>query len=305
MKTPWHSFVGVFFPLQMYRISLFFVWLLSILPFSILYVISDFLYLIFYKIVGYRKKVVRKNLQNSFPEKSADERLRIEKEFYHHFCDLLLEGIKPLSISQKEISKRMLYIDYEPTISHIKEGRSVMLLTSHFGNWEWMSSFSLFLPEDVPVYQVYKEQKDKVSTRLVETLRSRFGGKNLEMKSLYRRLIQLQQEGNLAMFGMISDQSPNLNSIHYWTEFLNQPTAMIDGTEQIARKFNYPVYYCDVRKVRRGYYTCTLSPISTEPKDTAEHEITEKYARLLENAIHKQPAYWLWTHKRWKHKLVD
>ncbi|NLI71482.1 MAG: lysophospholipid acyltransferase family protein [Bacteroidales bacterium] len=289
----------------MYYIALFFVNLISKLPFCVLYIISDFLYLIVYYVVGYRKEVVRLNLQNSFPEKTSEERKKIERDFYRHFCDLILEGIKLQSISRKEMALRMKYIDYEPAIAHYAEGRSVMLLTSHFGNWEWLSSFSMHLPKDKPVYQVYKQQKDHVADRIVDKLRRRFGAENIEMSSFYRSLIQMKREGRLGMFGMLSDQSPRLNSIHYWTELLNQETAMIDGTEQIARKFNYPVYYCDVKKIKRGYYTCTLSPIATEPKETSEHEITEKYARLLEQTIEEQPPFWLWSHKRWKHKKSE
>lgn len=286
----------------MYHTALFFVKLVSLLPFRLLYVLSDFSYIIIYYLIGYRKKVVRNNLLNSFPEKTEQELKEIEKKFYRHFTDLIFEGIKLQSISRGEMSRRMQYIDSEQAVAHYDEGRSVMLLTSHFGNWEWLSSFSMNLPKDKPVYQVYRKQKNEVSDRLIDRLRRRFGAENIEMKSLYRELIQMKREGKLGMFGMISDQSPNLYSIHYWTDFLNQKTAMIDGTEQIARKFNYPVYYCGVKKVKRGYYTCTLLPISTEPKETAEHEITEKYARLLEKAIQEQPPYWLWSHKRWKHK---
>ena len=286
----------------MYNIALFFVKVISKLPFAVLFGISDFLYLIVYYIIGYRKNVVRLNLKNSFPEKTVEERRKIERDFYRHFCDLIFEGIKTQSISREEMAVRMKYIDYEPAIAHYKEGRSVMLITSHFGNWEWLCSFPMFLPEDKPVYQVYKEQKDKVSGRIIGEIRSQFGGKNVEMKNLYRSLIHMKQDGKLGMFGMISDQSPKFHSIHYWANFLNQDTAMIDGTEQIARKFNYPVYYIEVKKVKRGYYTCTFVPISTEPKDTSENEITEKYVRLLEKTIQDQPAYWLWSHKRWKHK---
>lgn len=293
------------FPLQMYNIASFFVNLISKLPFRVLYGISDFLFLFIYYVVGYRKKVVRLNLQNSFPEKTIEERKKIERDFYRHFCDLILEGIKLQSISREEMAQRMRYIDYEPVVAHYAEGRSVMLLTSHFGNWEWLSSFSMHLPKDKPVYQVYKQQKDRVADRIVGKLRTRFGAENIEMRSLYRSLVQMKREGKLGMFGMISDQSPGLDSIHYWTEFLNQDTAMIDGTERIARKFNYPVYYGEVEKIERGRYTCTLIPICTNPSDSSEHEITEKYARLLEKTIQKQPPYWLWSHKRWKHKKSE
>lgn len=273
------------------------------LPFRVLYALSDFFYLIVYYVGGYRKKVVRENLKNSFPKKSEAERLDIEKKFYRHFCDLIFEGLKLYSISSQEIDKRMQFIGGEAVLAHYAEERSVFLLSSHYGNWEWTSSFSKFLPEDKPVYQVYRKQKSAISDRIIDKLRRRFGAENIEMKSLYRSLIQMRASGKLGMFGMISDQSPRRDSIHYWTDFLNQTTAVIDGTEQIARKFNYPVYYSVINKVKRGYYTCTFTPISTQPQATQEHEITEKYVRMLENTIRREPEFWLWSHKRWKHKF--
>jgi KDO2-lipid IV(A) lauroyltransferase len=285
----------------MYSITLFLVKFISLLPFGVLYVLSDFFYFIVHYVLGYRKKVVRENLKNSFPEKTFQERKNIEKKFYRHFCDLIFEGLKLYSMSPDELGKRMQFVGHQAVLSHYDEGRSVMLLASHYGNWEWTSFFSTYLPSDKPVYQVYRKQKSSISDRIIDKLRRRFGARNIEMKSLYRSLIQMKQAGKLGMFGMISDQSPRWHDNLYWTDFLNQPTAMIDGTEQIAQKFNYPVYYCGVRKIKRGYYTCTFLPICTEPKEAPEHEITEKYVRLLEKTIQEHPAYWLWSHKRWKH----
>ncbi|MFV0391435.1 MAG: lysophospholipid acyltransferase family protein [Paludibacteraceae bacterium] len=285
----------------MYYVALFFVKLLSLMPFWLLYRFSDISFLIVYHLVGYRRKVVSENLRFSFPEKTESERNTIQKKFYRHFCDLLFEGFKLMSVRTKEMDKRMQYIGGETAMKHFKENRSVMILTSHYGNWEWLSTFSRYLPEENLVYQVYKHQKNEISDRVISILRTRFGAVNIEMKSLYRMLIKLKDAGKLGVFGMISDQSPNRNSIHYRTVFLNQDTPMIDGTEQIARKFNYPVYYCRMTKVKRGYYVCNFMPISIEPNLSGEHEITEKYARLLEKDIQQAPEYWLWSHKRWKY----
>lgn len=285
----------------MYYIASFFVSLISILPFWVLHGLADFSYLLVYYVVGYRKKVVRENLLYSFPEKTEKERRKIERRFYRHFCDLFFEALKLKNISGKKIDKRMRYINTESVKACYDQNRCVMLLTSHYGNWEWLSTFSRYLPKDKPVYQAYKQQKDGVADRVIYNIRQRFGAKNIESRNLYRTLVHMRDEGKLGMFGMISDQSPNKSNLRYWTTFLNQLTPMIDGTEQIARKFNYPVYYGKVNKVKRGYYTCTLQLISENPKDMAEHEITEQYARLLEQDIKNQPEYWLWSHKRWKH----
>ena len=285
----------------MYYLVFILVKLFSLLPFWILYLLSDFTYLIVYYIAGYRKKVVRDNLLKSFPEKTPKERKEIEQKFYHHFCDLFFESLKLMSISKDEILRRMKFIDYEPLLKHYDEGRSVMMMPSHYGNWEWASTFSLLLPEDKPMVQVYKKLSSKISDRLVYILRCRFGSKNIEMRDFYKTLLNLKAGGKLAMFGMISDQSPSRNNIKYRTQFLNQYTPVINGTEQIACKFDYPVYYGQIKKIKRGYYNLTLIPIALQPKNTRQNEITEKYIRMLEKDIIAEPAYWLWSHKRWKH----
>lgn len=284
----------------MYYIASAFVKLISWLPFPILYLISDLTYLIVYRIVGYRKAVVRENLSCSFPEKTEKELRKIEREFYRHFCDLIFESLKIPGMSEKSILKRMKYIDYEPMIRHYNEGKCVFLHTSHYGNWEWTSSFSLYLPKDKPVYQIYKKQRDEVSDRIIYKIRTHFGARNIEMKSVLREMVSMRKEGKLGMYGMLSDQSPNRNSVHYYTTFLNQKTAVITGTEQLARKFNYPIYYVRLAKIKRGYYTCTLIPISLKPNETKEFEISETYMRMLEEDIRNNPAIWLWSHKRWK-----
>ncbi len=278
-----------------------FVWLISRMPFALLYLFSDICYLFVYKLARYRVKVVRENLNFSFPEKTDKELLQIERKFYRHFCDLIFESLKLAGMSREEIGKRMQYINHEALLKHYEEGRSVMLHTSHYGNWEWTSSFSLLLPEDKPVFQVYKKQKNDISNEIIDSLRTRFGAKNVEMKSLLREMVRHRQEGQLGMYGMLSDQSPGRSGMKFFTRFLNQHTAVIVGTEQLARKFNYPIYYVRLTKLKRGYYTCELMPLELQPKATQEFEISEKYMRLLEEDIMNEPANWLWTHKRWKH----
>ena len=275
--------------------------LLSLFPFAVLYALSDVLYPVIYYIIGYRKQVVRDNLSYSFPEKTEQERKAIEKKFYRHFCDLIFENIKFAGISVSEINKRMLYNNFEPALKHLDEGRSVMLYSSHYGNWEWNSSFILHLPKDMPIYPIYKKQTSEVSDRIIHKIRNHFGTETIEMKNLLRVMAAMRSEGRFGMFGMISDQSPTRESLHYFTQFLNQHTAVITGTEQIARKFDYPVYYARLKKLKRGYYTSELIPVSLHPKETPEFEISEKYMRLLKEDILRDPAIWLWTHKRWKY----
>ncbi len=288
-----------------YFFASFLVRIFSLLPFWMLYLISDFAYFLVYHVAKYRIGVVRENLKRSFPEKSAIELIKIEKEFYHHFCDIFLESLKQPGMSKTMMKRRMKFVNYEPMLRHYDEGRSVMLLTSHYANWEWTSSFSLYLPEDKPAYQIYKRQTDATSDRIIDDIRKHFGSKNVEMKNILRQMITMRGEGKLGMFGMLSDQSPSRNSMHYFTNFLKQYTAVITGTEQLARKFNYPVYYVRMKKIKRGYYTCHFLPIAINPAETAEFEISEKYMRMLEDDIEQNPAYWLWTHKRWKYTRTN
>lgn len=286
----------------MYKVVYFLLKLLSFLPLKFLYLVSNFIYLIVYYVVRYRVKVVRNNIANSFPEKKEDERRQIEKKYYHHFSDMLVEMLKMMSMSDEEMLKRMKYVDFEQLTRHYEEGRSVILYTSHFGNWEWLSTFSLHLPKNKPVYQVYKKLSSDLSNKISYITRQRFGAVNVEMKELLRKMIELKNENKLGMFGMISDQSPRYNPNLHFVEFLNQPTAVIMGSEQLAKKFNYPVYFASVQQVKRGYYTTSFESITLEPTKTAEYEIATKYMELLERDIRKQPEQWLWSHKRWKHK---
>ena len=272
----------------------------SLLPFSILYVLSDFTYLIVYYLIGYRKKVVRENLKRSFPGKTDRELLATEKKFYHHLCDLLFESMKMATISKEEMSRRMKILNYEPLLKHYDENKSVLLITSHYGNWEWTSSFSMYLPADKPMYQVYKQLKNKFFDRLIYNLRIRFGSVNVEVNELFDVLSSLKQQGKMGMIGLISDQSPSRKGIKYQSQFLNQRTPVITGTEIIAKKYDFPVYFVQIRRVKRGYYTCNPVPICLHPQESGKFEITEKYIRLLEQEIMAEPAYWLWSHRRWK-----
>jgi len=285
----------------MYYLSLGFIKLVSLLPFWVLYGLSDFSYLIVYYIAGYRKKVVRDNLKRSFPEKTEKERLIIERKFYHHFCDLLFESIKSATISRNEILRRMKILNYNQVIRHYDEGKSVILMTSHYANWEWTYCFNLMLPKDKPFYQIYKKLSNNMSEKIVQHIRTRFGSVAVEVQELFPTLSTMKTEGRVGMIGMVSDQSPARNGMKYFSQFLNQHTPVITGTELIAKKYDFPVYYAQIRKVKRGFYTCNLLPICVNPAETEKFEITEKYIRILENEILAEPAYWLWSHRRWKY----
>lgn len=284
----------------MFRVFYAFVWLLALLPLKVLYFIADLIFIPFY-LVGYRKKTVRRNLENSFPEKSTKELRQVERRFYRYFCDLLMETVKLIHMSEKQIKKRIVFKNKEALLEQYEQGKSLMIYTSHYGNWEWSSAFSLYLPKESPVYQIYRALKNKNFDTFMYKIRQKFGAENIEKKDLLRKMLSLRKEGKLGMFGMISDQSPSSKHIHYWTNFLNQATPMLDGTEQLARKFDYPIFYARLIRKKRGYYECQFEQISLEPCKTAPYEITEKYARILEKDIQNMPEFWLWSHKRWKH----
>jgi len=282
-----------------------FVWLIAWFPLRVLYLLSDFMYFIVYYLVGYRKKVVRMNLSNSFPQYSTAKLQKIERAFYRHFCDMFVETLYEMHCSKEEIKKRMVFLNIDNALAEYENGRSPLLMTAHYGNWEWTSSLSLWLPSDKPLYGVYKKLTSKNFNQFMCDLRMKFTGLNVEKDELLRKLIELKRDGKLAMFGMISDQTPPRISIHYWTQFLQQETAILTGTETLAKKLNLPVFYGKITRVKRGYYTCEFIPIAIEPKETAEFEITKQYVRMLEEQIMAAPEYWLWTHKRWKHKKQD
>jgi len=286
----------------MYYLFYGFIWLITWLPLGVLYLLSDLSYLIIYYLVGYRKQVARTNIEKSFPDKSEHERRRIERRFFRFFCDIIVESVYEMHISKAEMLKRMNFCNVEVLWDQYEKGKSCLLMTAHYGNWEWASALSLSLPPDKPLYGIYKQLRDKNFDALIYELRSKSTGKNIEKNDLFRKMIHLKNDGQLAMFGMISDQTPNAKNLNYWTKFLNQDTPVLTGTEVLARKFDYPVYYAEITRIKRGYYKCEFIPVSLEPTKTQEFEITEKYMQLLQKTIEKNPEYWLWSHRRWKHK---
>ncbi|MDR1585430.1 MAG: lysophospholipid acyltransferase family protein [Prevotellaceae bacterium] len=288
----------------MFYIFYGFVWLLTLLPLRALYLISDFAYIIVYYVAGYRKKTVRINLRNSFPQKTDREIRKIERRFYRSFCDTFIEALKKLHISDEEMMRRFTFEKPEILIKHFEEGKSIILMTAHYGNWEWFSSFSLHTGGKYCVTQVYQQQKSKNFNGFMLYLRSRFSTVNIEQKQALRAIIRIKQEGITTVFGLLSDQSPKRSSTHYRTRFLNQDTPVITGAETFAKKTNFPVIFGKVSRTKRGYYRMEFIPIALDPAKTTDFEITETYMRLLEKVIEEEPAYWLWTHKRWKHVSV-
>ena len=274
----------------------------ALLPMRALYVLSDILYVLIYKIAGYRVKVVRRNITASFPDKSKAEWRQLERRFYHHFADYIVETIKLAHISLDEIQQRAYLKNPELVDQLMEKGHTCFILTmGHYGNWEWFSGSTTRF-EDSRIYQIYRPLNNKAFDKLFADLRTQFGSFGIKKNDTIRDIIKLKQDKTKSVVIFLADQTPSKANLHYWTEFLHQDTAILTGPERIARKLNLPVIFLDTQKVKRGYYTVDMKLITENAKETPENYITERYARLLEKMILRDPAYWLWTHKRWKHK---
>ncbi len=284
----------------MYFLFNVFVRLLTLLPLRMLYYVSDLLYFIIFYIVRYRKKIVRKNLIETFPQKNITEIKVIEKKFYRYFCDLILETLKQINITDKELNHIFSFKNVELIIDNYNDGRSIFVMSSHYCNWEVCASLNLQLPAEKPLYNVYKKLKNNKFDAFMLKLRSRYGGINLEKDMLIRTLIELKSSNKQFSVGMISDQSPRRSSNRTQLNFLGRKTWFFTGTEMLARKYSMPVYYAKINRIKRGSYVCEIVPVCTDIQNSFDGEITQKFASILEEQILENPEFWLWTHKRWK-----
>ncbi|WP_455995633.1 lysophospholipid acyltransferase family protein [Phocaeicola barnesiae] len=282
-----------------YHILFFLLYLLSLLPMRLLYLLSDCLFFPLFHIVKYRRKVVEKQLDECFPEKSMQERRAIERQFYHFFCDYLVEVIKLFSISKKEMMRRMKFVGIEQVREELKDKKFCFLYLGHYCNWEYIASLSYWLPE-IHCGQIYHRIYNQAFDELFLKLRGQFGGESILMKDTLRRILTLRNQEKKVMIGFIADQLPKWENMHHWTTFLNHDTSFFIGAERIAKQVDAALYYVDVERVKRGYYQVRFRLMTLHPKEFPDYELTDQYARLLEESIRRQPAYWLWTHKRWK-----
>ncbi len=274
------------------------LYLISLLPFAVLYFLSDILYVFLYYIIKYRRKVVIENLLNSFPEKSKSEIEQIEKRFYRYLADLVFESIKTLSISANELKKRFTFKNPELMTNCLQNGKSLIAVSGHYGNWEW-GPLAIGLQVKEKVLIVYKPLSDKRFEGLMnESMRSRFGAVMVPMKQTLRQVIEYKNQPHILV--LVGDQTPSREESEYFTSFLNQQTAVFLGIEKIAEKTNDPIVYFSINKIKRGYYECSIKSLINNPKRTTKYEITEAHTRELEKNIRFCPEYWLWSHKRWK-----
>lgn len=277
------------------------IWyMLSLLPLRVLYVLSDLLYLLVSRIVRYRHRVIWNNLKTSFPEKTDQEIRRIEHDFYHYFCDYLVETIKMMTISERQLRQRMTFTGMEELNRVLSSGQSCAVYLGHVGNWEWITSLPFWVSSDVQCAQIYHPLENAASDKLFLKVRERLGARCIAMNDTLREVVRYRREGRTICVGYISDQKPHWVNIHHWVDFLNHDTPVLTGTERIARSTGHAVFYADVTRKRRGYYNCDMQLITTDPKSTNKWELTDRYFSALEQTIRRDPAIWLWSHDRWK-----
>jgi KDO2-lipid IV(A) lauroyltransferase len=277
------------------------IWPVSRLPFFVLYGLSDFLFVVMYYFAGYRKKLVFKNLKNAFPDKSEKEITSIARAFYRHFCDLIVEALKGFSISEKSARERMSCDDVSIIEHYAKQGRNVLLVAGHYNNWElYANAGALHLP--VKLIGIYKKLRDPFMNKQVQLSRGKYG---CVLVSSRETVTAFENYGSPVAIAFGMDQAPVSSSKSYWMTFLNQDTAVLFGTERYAKKYDTPVIYGHISKVKRGYYDVKYTLLFDKPTETAHGEITEKMTRFLEEKIREKPEFWLWTHKRWKRRRDD
>lgn len=278
------------------------------LPWGILYSFSTFAAILLHRVVRYRRKVIRGNLSRCFPEKSERERRRIERDFYHRFADYVVETLKLLHITDKEMARRMKFENLDIIERNLADGRSVAVYFSHSFNWEWAPAISLqskIKPSDtVKFAQIYRPLKSKRFDALMLRLRSRFHSESIKKDHTARVLLDWRRKGIVSITGFMSDQHPGWGDGGYELTLLRQPTMMISGTEALARKLGMAVVYWDIRRESRGHYVIDVKEITPDASLTQEGEITRSYVRLLEQNIRRDPSLWLWSHNRWKHSLT-
>ncbi len=279
--------------------------LLSLQPLRMLYLLSDGLYLIIYYIVRYRRPLVRKHLADCFPEKTDSERRKIEKGFYAWFCDYLMETVKLYTMSEKQMRRRMTFVNVEQVKASVAKGRSCAVYLGHYCNWEWITSLPLSMDNAAVCGQIYHALENRAFDKIFLRLREKFGAVSIPMAETLRSIVRYRQEGKQVVIGFIADQVPFWNNIHYWTNFLHHDTPVLTGTERIVRKMGFDVYYLDVRRMKRGYYQAEFKLLTDSPASLPEFGVTELYFRALEKTIQRQPQFWLWTHNRWKRTRED
>ena len=275
-------------------------WIFTLLPLRILYLFSDLLYLLFYYFPGYRRKVVRKNLRNSFPERSEKELIAIEKKFYHHLCDLFIETFKLTHMSRSQLMSRIPLKNPELLGKLYDEGRDVAAVLGHFNNWEWLKCLPLY--SKYKFVSIYKPLTSRHFDKFMIRNRTSFGMNVTPMQHVVREVIENRKNNIRSLYSFLTDQTPPKGDIKFWTSFLNQDTPVYLGVEKISSKYDMAVIFFNLQKVKRGQYYITVELLFDHTAGLPDHQVTEAHVRRLEEVIREHPEYWIWSHRRWKHK---
>jgi KDO2-lipid IV(A) lauroyltransferase len=276
-----------------------FLWLISILPHRVFYGFSDVVFFFVYHVFGYRRSVVRNNLELVFPKKQADEIHRIEKDFFKHMCDMFLETIKTMSLSKEQVRKKYDVLNIE-VLRELERERSILIVCSHYANWEWNVSINNYV--DSKGYAVYQKIANKYFDAFIRKVRARWNTTLINQRETVKTVVRDKRDGVTGIFGLVSDQSPQRHRAQYWSEFMGIKVPVFNGAETMARKLDLAVVFLKVSKVKRGYYQAEFITIAERGKETKENEITEAFLRLTEQQIKEKPEHYFWTHKRWKHR---
>lgn len=277
-----------------------FLWLISILPFKLLYAFSDCIYILLYHIIGYRKKVVRENINLVFPDKSETEKKKIIKKFYHHLCDMMVESIKSMTISEAEMKKRYQFKNLDIIHNLEKKNRSIILMCAHYGSWEWIFILQRYVNHKG--YAVYKRIRNKHFDKLIKRIRAKYNSYLITTKETIPILTKAKKNGELTINGFVSDQSPKKNKAFHWNEFMGVNVPIHTGAEMLAKRLDMSVIFFKVKRVKRGYYETTFEMLAENAKEFKDYEITDAFMKRVEDQIYEAPEYYLWTHKRWKHR---
>lgn len=275
---------------------------ISLLPYSVLYAMSDVGFLLVYYVIRYRRRVVRRNLTTSFPDKNKKEIIEIERGFYHWLCDYFVETVKMLSVSDTTLLKHIEFRNAEQIENCYDKGQTCAAILGHYCNWELLSATGLAFKKhkDAVCGLIYHPLRNKAFDSLFRDIRQSKGGVCVPKNEILRFLVKYRREKRMWLFGYISDQSPKYENIHLWLPFLNHDTPVFTGGEKIMRKMNDAVFYVDMERPKRGHYVCTFRLLTDKPQEMGENQITERFFQMLENTIRRDPRYYLWSHDRWK-----
>ena len=274
-------------------------YLISLLPLWLLYIISDGFFVLIYYVIRYRRKLVNKNLRDSFPNKDEKEIRDIEKRYYHWLCDYVVETVKMTSMSQKQIQRRMQFKGLENVEDSFANGRPCSLFMGHYCNWEWVTSLPLWLKSGICA-QIYHPLENEAVDRTFAMLRTRFGATNIKMDDTFRTVMTWKQQSQMSIIGYIADQVPGLHNVHLWVDFLNHDTPVFTGAERITNVTGADAYFAVMTRPKRGYYVCEMVKLELPNGEYTKFFYTREYYRLLEQSIQKHPEFWLWSHNRWK-----